>query len=212
MSAAAPLVCAHRGARAYHPDNSHAGFLAAIAMGADMIETDVRRAGDGRLLLAHDPIGAAPPQDAVELGELVALAAGRVALDVELKEAGCEEEVLAALDPRPEGLIVTSFLPAAIRALRAVDAGLRTGLILPPGDRRGDVLARAAACGADAVVAHVSLLDDELGRRATEERRPLMVWTVNAPARLARVMRTPGVTHVVTDAPDVAVRVRAGLG
>ena len=61
---------------------------AAIAMGADVIETDLRRTAQGRLVLAHDPLSQEPSPDLVELADLVALAQGRIRLDIELKEAG----------------------------------------------------------------------------------------------------------------------------
>src|SRR5213595_2727584 len=54
MTTAATLICAHRGDSAQLPDNSLAAFEAAIALGADMIEADVRLAGN-TLVLSHDP-------------------------------------------------------------------------------------------------------------------------------------------------------------
>ena len=48
------LVIAHRGASAYAPENTRAAFERAIAMGADMIETDVQLTRDGELVLIHD--------------------------------------------------------------------------------------------------------------------------------------------------------------
>ncbi|HEX2377291.1 MAG TPA: glycerophosphodiester phosphodiesterase [Gaiellales bacterium] len=205
-----PAICAHRGASRAHPENSLAAFATAIEMGADMIETDVRRTPRGKLVLHHDPLGPRRPRGLVELAELVALADGRVALDIELKEAGYEEEVLAALDPRPEGLVVTSFIPKAVAAVHALDPGIATGLIFRPGDRR-ELAARAEACGARMVVAHSSALRPELGAELAAAGRPLMVWTVNDRRRLAAVMTTPGVTHLVTDVPDVALALRAAL-
>ena len=205
-----PAICAHRGVSRAHPENSLAAFATAIEMGADMIETDVRRTPRGKLVLHHDPLGPRRPRGLVELAELVALADGRVALDVELKEAGYEEEVLAALDPRPEGLVVTSFIPKAVAAVHALDPGIATGLIFRPGDRR-ELAARAEACGARMVVIHSSALRPELGAELAAAGRPLMVWTVNDRRRLAAVMATPGVTHLVTDVPDVALALRAAL-
>jgi glycerophosphoryl diester phosphodiesterase len=205
-----PAICAHRGASRAHPENSLAAFATAIEMGADMIETDVRRTPRGKLALHHDPLGPRRPRGLVELAELVELADGRVALDIELKEAGYEEEVLAALDPRPEGLVVTSFIPKAVAAVHALDPGIATGLIFRPGDRR-ELAARAEACGARMVVAHSSSLRPELGAELAAAGRPLMVWTVNDRRRLAAVMTTPGVTHLVTDVPDVALALRAAL-
>ncbi|MGH3074931.1 MAG: glycerophosphodiester phosphodiesterase [Gaiellales bacterium] len=208
MTGARPQVCAHRGASRRHADNSMAAFAAAIEMGADMIETDVRRTDAGRIVLAHDPLRGDPGDGLPALADLVRLATGRIALDVELKEAGYEADVLAVLDPRPAGLVVTSFLPEAVAEVRALDPGVLTGLIFRADDRR-DVLQRTADCGPTAVVAHVNALDAELTRAILESGQPLMVWTVNKRRQLASVMENPAVSHVVTDVPDIALAIRA---
>ena len=46
----------HRGAPALAPDNTIAGFDAALAVGVDMIEFDIlpARGGSGELYVAHD--------------------------------------------------------------------------------------------------------------------------------------------------------------
>jgi glycerophosphoryl diester phosphodiesterase len=199
------LICAHRGASAYLPDNSVDAFVAAIAMGADMIETDLRRTAQGRLVLAHDPLSHEPSPDLVELADLVALAHGRVRLDIELKEAGYEAEVLEALTPRPQGLLVSSFLPEVVAAVGAIDRTVRTGLIVGPWDESADRFARADACGADVLAPHVDLLDDELRAQALERAQPLLLWTVNDRADLARLIVDPAVGCVITDVPDVAL-------
>ena len=49
-----PLVVAHRGASATHPENTLVAFDAAIAAGADGIELDVRLTGDGVPVVLHD--------------------------------------------------------------------------------------------------------------------------------------------------------------
>lgn len=48
------MVAAHRGDSAHYPENTMTAFRAAIAAGADMIETDVRMTKDGVLVLIHD--------------------------------------------------------------------------------------------------------------------------------------------------------------
>lgn len=202
-----PQVCAHRGASRGHPDNSMAAFAAAIEMGADMIETDVRRTEAGRIVLAHDPLRDDPGDGLPGLADLVRLAAGRIALDVELKEAGYEADVLAVLHPRPAGLVVTSFLPEAVAEVRALDPGVETGLIFRANDRR-DLLRRTADCGATFVVAHVNGLNAELTQAVLESGQPLMVWTVNKRRQLESVMANPAVSHIVTDVPDVALAIR----
>ena len=49
-------VAAHRGASASHPENTMEAFRAAIEMGVDQIETDVRRTSDGVLVCFHDAV------------------------------------------------------------------------------------------------------------------------------------------------------------
>lgn len=49
-----PLVQAHRGNHEYAPENSLRAFEAAIAVGADIVELDVRQTRDGVLMVMHD--------------------------------------------------------------------------------------------------------------------------------------------------------------
>lgn len=50
-----PQAIAHRGASAVAPENTAAAFDAALAAGAQVIELDVHLAGDGALIVNHDP-------------------------------------------------------------------------------------------------------------------------------------------------------------
>ena len=48
------IVYAHRGASEYAPENTMSSFYLGLHMGANGIETDVRRTKDGTLVLFHD--------------------------------------------------------------------------------------------------------------------------------------------------------------
>jgi len=50
------LVIAHRGARTAVPENTLAAFEAAVALGVNGIETDVRISLDGLPVLIHDRV------------------------------------------------------------------------------------------------------------------------------------------------------------
>ncbi len=50
----APLCYAHRGARAYLPENTLPAFALGLELGADGIECDVQRTRDGELVILHD--------------------------------------------------------------------------------------------------------------------------------------------------------------
>ena len=49
-----PLRIGHRGAAAYAPHNSLAGFRKAAALKADMVELDVQRSADNQAVVIHD--------------------------------------------------------------------------------------------------------------------------------------------------------------
>jgi glycerophosphoryl diester phosphodiesterase len=50
-----PRVIAHRGLSIDVPENTLAAFRAAVAAGADILETDVHLSLDGHVVIAHDP-------------------------------------------------------------------------------------------------------------------------------------------------------------
>ena len=47
-------VAAHRGWYAKYPENTMPAFRAAVELGVDQVETDVRVTADGELVLIHD--------------------------------------------------------------------------------------------------------------------------------------------------------------
>ncbi len=55
MTAATPLVIAHRGASGYRPEHTRDAFRLAIEQGADAIEIDVVASKDGELVVRHEP-------------------------------------------------------------------------------------------------------------------------------------------------------------
>lgn len=52
---ASPLVAAHRGGALLWPENSLTAFRNALALGADLLETDVHLTRDGEVVVLHDP-------------------------------------------------------------------------------------------------------------------------------------------------------------
>jgi len=205
------LVCAHRGASRKLPDNSMEAFVAAIASGCDLIETDVRRrADDGALVLAHDTWDVVA--GVVELEALVDLARGRIGLDLEICEVGLERALVDAVDGFHEFLIVTSIFPEVLQEIHRLTTHIDTGLVVEaPFDGSpfpGDPFALADECGA-----HIALVEDELATpeliaRAEAEDRLLWVWTVNDAARITELLSAPGVTGVITDDPALACGLR----
>lgn len=233
----APLVISHRGRTdAGGPrENTLDAFRAAVALGADGVEMDVRQTADGALVLHHDPTIAGVPIGRVSLGDV--RAAGRRAgyevptlgetltalpasawLDVEIKEPGYEAAVLAAVTAaRPAGrAVVTSFRPGCIAALRKAGADVPLGLLVAgPGGIGALVGAGGAAAalrahraGADFLAPHWRLAYRG-GLTADDGARSAWVWTVNSPRMLRRLLTDPRVAAVITDRPALAMSLRA---
>jgi len=143
-------VVAHRGAHDLAVENTLPAFERAIALGADMIEFDVRRSSDGVLVVHHDShVRVGESELAVAdlthhelcraagfhvptLEEVLDLCSGRIGLDIELKEAGCENETVRAVRGRgePDQVIITSFLDEALAAVSGIARDIRTGLLV----------------------------------------------------------------------------------
>lgn len=88
-------VIAHRGFSARYPDNSLEAFDAAIRVGADCIETDVRISRGGVIVCAHDPI-AEGNRDILALSDVFLCVDKRVPLllDIKSEEAQALVEIL----------------------------------------------------------------------------------------------------------------------
>jgi glycerophosphoryl diester phosphodiesterase len=196
-------IVAHRGASSEAPENTPAAFRRAIELGADMIEFDVRRGWDGGLVISHDPVRkSSPPLPTLE--ETLILTAGRIRLDVELKEPACEQEALRLLLQylSPNEFCVTSFLAPVLHEVRVINAGIRTGLIFATWDE--SVQRASGSAEVDLLVPHYRLLN-----QAEKIGKPLFVWTVDDPALTIRLFSRPPIEGIVTNNPRQALALRA---
>lgn len=167
-----------------------------------MIEFDVRRASDGRLLISHDPIRYTE-SGLPTLEDTLRLTQGRIQLDVELKEAGCERDSIDQLLRHfsLDEFCITSFLPTTLHQTRAINPGVRTGLIFAIWNENVRVACQSP--DADFLVAHHRLLDE-----AEIIGKPLFVWTVDDPKRMSALFRRPLVEGIVTNNPRQALALR----
>jgi glycerophosphoryl diester phosphodiesterase len=205
------LVCAHRGASLNLPDNSLEAFVAAIAAGSDLIETDVRMSGDGELVLAHDTWDL-DRDDLVTLDALLELASGQVGLDLEIVELGLERALLDTVAGFAERLIVTSIYPTVLVEINRLTDSIETGLVIEVPEHGGaldtDPFALTDACGAAVTLVEDPIAVPDLADRAHQGGRPLWVFTVNDAGRMGELFAAPGITGVITDDPGLAVEVR----
>src|SRR5580704_13083449 len=239
-----PLVIAHRGASHDAPQNTPAAFEAAIGLGADAVELDVRRTADGVLVVHHNASRRGVPLTLLTYSALVPLSrhepprldtvldlcAGRIALDIEVKEPGYEAEVVEEASRRfpRDRLLYTSFEEPVVSTIKRLDPDARCGLLLGPGRLRSRTqryealpFDLAERCGADLLAVHQWLapIRDRsrrlpgTGLLAEAQARgfPLMVWTVDGPQRLRSYLADGRVAGIITDLPGLAVETRREL-
>jgi glycerophosphoryl diester phosphodiesterase len=222
------LIIAHRGAWDEAPQNSLAALEAAIALGCDMVELDVRSTRDRRLVVIHDArVGAAPvsaltlaelrerlgPGEAPELEAMLELAAGRIRLDVEFKVQDRVDAALAALQHRldPTQYVVTSFLESTLAAIRALAPETRTGLLIRPGRRPRHLEERLQGAGISFLAPHASLARAGLLAWAAQRGFDTYLWTVNERRAWRTLLADPRVTALITDRPAGALAARGEL-
>ncbi|MEA2003288.1 MAG: glycerophosphodiester phosphodiesterase [Actinomycetota bacterium] len=235
-----PLVLGHRGASAHAGDNTIEAFELAVAHGADGVELDVRFTSDRAVMLNHWPdVGEMGPlihhdfatirkahPEIPTLDEALPVL-GDLIINVEIKNfpydpdfdpthrmAGVVARWIAQHDIH-DRVVVTSFNPDTIGAVRLADDRILTGQLVKPGnDVAGivDGLAVIATAGhlwiapfVVDVVAHA----DEIVQAARAVGLGVIVWTVDDPGDIA-TLTTAGVAGIITNDPAATLRVIAG--
>lgn len=209
------LVIAHRGASAHAPENTLAAFRLAWELGADAIETDLRRTADGVTVAFHDPDGRRILGTPRRLADLT-----RAQLDPVVPNL---EDVLATAPPRghvvlelkepfvpdlgafpPERVTFLSFDPDTIAAVkRAIPAARALWLF-------GDYASlsspawlarRVGDLGVDGVdLRYARALTPRLLAPLRAEQRVVFTYTVNHARGVARCAQL-GVDGITTDRP-----------
>ncbi len=221
-------VVAHRGASGRARENTVEAFRAAVELGADGIELDVRRTSDGVLVVHHDaalpdgrvlvdtPAAELPAHVPTFAAALDACAGAWV--DVEVKNDPAEPDfdpddvaaggVVAELARRPaDRWMISSFRLATIDRCRALDPDLPTAwLVLDVHDR---TIARAVDGGHAAINPWESTLSAGAVASCLAAGLAVYPWTCNDPARAVE-LASWGVAGIVTDVPDLLLA--AGRG
>jgi glycerophosphoryl diester phosphodiesterase len=219
------LRIGHRGAAALAPENTIRSIALALELDCDLIEVDVLRL-DGTLVLAHSQ--AEVPTELVTLDDALAfLAGGSCGIQLDLKARGAEREIVDALRRRNlvERAVISSFRASSLRALHALEPGLRLGLTYPE-DRLGLSKRRAfaplvgstlsalraalprriawmlAAAEATAAMLHWQIVSKAVVDRCHALGAAVFAWTV--PSRdEVRALDELGVDGVIADDPRI---------
>ena len=204
-------------------------FRLGVALGANGIETDIRRTKDGVLVLFHDEsllrltgdyrriadltreelaaVRIASPDGAEAdvvptLAEVLAFVkALPVALALELKAEGIEEAVETAVKESGVGgrCVVTSFELEYLRRVKELNPARRVGLLTRSVD--DGVIAALKALGAEQICPKAELLTPELVRSLHQEGFSVRAWGVKDEALMEHAFRC-GVDGMTVNFPD----------
>ncbi|MFB4297142.1 glycerophosphodiester phosphodiesterase [Actinomadura sp. NTSP31] len=225
---AKPAISAHR-----RDEAGLAGLREAVDSGAEYVEIDVRRTGDGRLVVHHDrEIGGLPlarlsyrrakelsPRPLPLVDEAMDIIASRAQGHLDLKERGCEHETVAlAMEAfGPGRFVVTTREVSSLVQIKKRFPQARTALsvgrnLWEPGVARDFMPLRLIRrAGADMVALNHRLARVGVLRQCGRAGIPAMIWTVNAQPLMRRFLGDPRVAVLVTDHPDTALTMREGI-
>jgi glycerophosphoryl diester phosphodiesterase len=203
----------HGGASALAPGNTLASFDAAVKVGIDVVEFDLRH-WRGELVLAHTVLDARRG-NSVRLDDALAHLSGPrfagIELNVDVKHVGFETSLLDGLRSARllERTILSSQVPAVLDRLRRLEPRVRTGISVGGriarlsrrwGDWRAQVLAGLAAGRWDALMAQHRLIDAALLEDVVGRGGLLYAWTVNERGAID-ALRGLGVHGIATADP-----------
>lgn len=221
-----PAVSAHR-----RDEAGLDGLREAAESGAEYVEIDIRRTGDGRLVVHHDAtVGGLPlkrltyervqelsPRPVPLVEDAMEIIAGRARGHLDLKERGCEHETVAlALEAfGPQFVVTTGEVPSLIeiktrfpQAMTALSVG--RNLWERGASHNFAPLPQIRRAGADMVALNHRLARVGVLRQCARAGFPAMIWTVNAEPVMRRFLGDPRVAVLVTDHPAKALKLRDG--
>ena len=227
-SVPAYLRVGHKGADAIVTGNTAESFDAAVETGVDMIEFDVLRAKEGRLVVAHDHHDALlrRPMDLAEALDLfLQPPLNEVEIDCDLKLAGREAELAGALagNGLVERAMVSTMEVESLLKLRQIEPELRLGWTYPktrrdwtrygwarPALRAGLSAMRrrfpailekkGPELDVDAVWAYHPIITPRLVEAAKRVEVELIAWTVDDAERISELLEM-GVDGICSNDP-----------
>lgn len=221
-----PLIIAHRGASSQAPENTLAAFQQAIDLGCDGAELDVRKTEDDVLVVVHDPavqnrlIKGLTYAELAELNrqiptleQVLKLCAGKLKLNVELKEVGYPDLAGKTLIENfsLNDLVVTSFSARALIELHKLYPQIPVGLILGTYFREFNNFIKLIFSPRFGSNFQFLSLNYKHVLRGTYKLfrfsgKTVWCWTVDDPRVFAKLAKIPAVAAVISNQPSLIIK------
>lgn len=222
------LKIAHRGAKAYEPENTLQAFQKALDLNSDGIELDVHLSSDGHIIVMHDETidkmtngkGDINTYTLAELksfliadglqiptlNEVFDLVDKKCFINVELKNADTSRQVVSLIEKyiAEEGwdyshFIVSSFDWNALQEVHNLNSDIPIGVLTE--EDLDTALAFAESIQAKAIHPDFHLLNADNVRKMQEKGFWVLPWTVNLKEDIQKV-KSYHVNGIISDNPD----------
>ncbi len=233
-------IVAHRGNTSLVKfENTIEAFQTAIEIGIPQIEFDLRMTQDGYLVCYHDRSIDGMKIKQLQYQELLTISRGkgfeiplfedilrlcqdRIALDIEIKEEGYEEQIVSLTTKyfSYSNFVMKSFNDSSVRKIKKLDPHIKVGILLGGVAKKRSMLRivsqffpeyRIIKTGADFVAPNFRLLKFGFSWRMQLLDREIYVWTVNEESRLFKLIKNDRVSAIITDKPELALQILAHL-
>ncbi|MGE8340035.1 MAG: glycerophosphodiester phosphodiesterase [Flavobacterium sp.] len=222
------LKIAHRGAKAYEPENTLQAFQKALDLNSDGIELDVHLSADGHVIVIHDETidrttdGKGLVNDFTldelksflidgkyqisTLNEVFDLVDKKCFINIELKGLGTAsrvvpliEEYILEKDWKYEHFIISSFDWNMLEETSNLNPNIPIGILTE--ENLETALAFAEKIKAKAIHPDFNLLNEENVRQIQEKGFLVLPWTVNTTEDIEKV-KSYKVNGIISDNPD----------
>lgn len=160
--------------------SAHDGYPRLLRSGADYVEVDIRRTNEGVIVLAHDE--PQPGRRYPTYDELLQALPDDVGLHIDLKETGFELELM---ERAPNNVVVTPDFRESAELIKGRYPHVRVSPL-------------------DFVTLDQQKATDE----ALNAGKPVWVWTVDDKRLMKRFMEDVRVEAIITNRPDLALKLR----
>jgi len=222
------LKIAHRGAKAYEPENTLKSFQKALDLNADGIELDVHLSTDGHIIVIHDETidrttngkGIVNTFSLAELksflidkkyqiptlNEVFDLIDKKCLINIELKGIGTAPKVVSLIEEyiseknwNYEHFIVSSFDWNLLQETSKLNSNIPIGVLTE--DDLDKALAFAELIKAYSIHPDYQLLNTENVKQMQEQGFLVLPWTVDTEQDIKRI-KSYNVNGIISDFPD----------
>ncbi|WET04809.1 glycerophosphodiester phosphodiesterase family protein [Flavobacterium sp. YJ01] len=222
------LKIAHRGAKAYEPENTLQAFQKALDLNSDGIELDVHLSADEYIIVIHDETidrtanGKGLVNDFTlaelksflidgkyqipTLNEVFDLVDKKCLINIELKGLGTAPKVVALIEKyiaeknwKYEDFIISSFDWNMLQETSNLNSNIPIGVLTE--EDIDNALAFVEKIKAKAIHPDFNLLNEENVRQIQEKGFLVLPWTVNSEEDIQKV-KSYKVDGIISDNPD----------